>query len=62
VLDEFADAILGRAPALHDGRWGLANLEVCAAAIASSRSGRDVELIHQVAVPPSAHVPARTGA
>lgn len=51
VLNEFADAIDGKAPALHDGRWGLANLEVCAAAIASSQSGREVELTHQVPVP-----------
>jgi phthalate 4,5-cis-dihydrodiol dehydrogenase len=54
VLDEFADAILGEAPAVHDGRWGLATLEVCAAVLASSQSGRDVELMHQVAAPPAA--------
>jgi phthalate 4,5-cis-dihydrodiol dehydrogenase len=51
VLDEFHDAITGKAPALHDGRWGLANLEVCTAAIASSASGRDVLLHEQVRVP-----------
>lgn len=51
VLDEFADAIQGKAVAVHDGRWGLATLEVCAAVLASSRSGREVELMHQVAVP-----------
>lgn len=51
VLDEFADAILGKAPAVHDGRWGLATLEVCAAVLSSSRSGREVELTHQVAAP-----------
>jgi phthalate 4,5-cis-dihydrodiol dehydrogenase len=50
VLDEFAAAIAGRAKPIHDGRWGLANLEVCLAAIESSRSGREVELRHQVAV------------
>jgi phthalate 4,5-cis-dihydrodiol dehydrogenase len=55
VLDEFADAILGKAPAVHDGRWGLATLEVCAAILASSRTGREVELMHQVEV----HRPSR---
>lgn len=49
VLDEFAAAIGGSAP-VHDGRWGLANLEVCLAAIESSTSGRVVELKCQVAV------------
>lgn len=52
VMAEFHDAITGRAPALHDGHWGLANLEVCVAAMLSSSTGRDVELKEQVAVPP----------
>ncbi|MEN3362741.1 MAG: phthalate 4,5-cis-dihydrodiol dehydrogenase [Burkholderiales bacterium] len=51
VMSEFHDAITGRAPALHDGRWGLANLEVCDAAIASSATGAEVLLHHQVATP-----------
>jgi phthalate 4,5-cis-dihydrodiol dehydrogenase len=51
VMAEFFDAITAKAPALHDGRWGLANLEVCTAAIQSSASGREVFLKHQVAVP-----------
>jgi phthalate 4,5-cis-dihydrodiol dehydrogenase len=50
VLDEFADAIIGAAPAVHDGRWGLATLEVCAAVLESSRTGREVELMHQIEV------------
>jgi phthalate 4,5-cis-dihydrodiol dehydrogenase len=54
VLDEFADAILGKAPAIHDGRWGLANLEVCAAAIASAKEQREIALVYQVAVPAAA--------
>jgi phthalate 4,5-cis-dihydrodiol dehydrogenase len=49
VLDEFAAAITGRAKPVHDGRWGLANLEVCLAAIESSRTGKEIELQHQVA-------------
>lgn len=48
VMAEFHDAITGAAPALHDGRWGLANLEICAAAIASSAGASDVQLRHQV--------------
>ncbi|HEY4317486.1 MAG TPA: Gfo/Idh/MocA family oxidoreductase [Herbaspirillum sp.] len=51
VMGEFHDAIAGKAPAVHSGRWGLANLEICAAAIASSQSGRDVELRDQVGLP-----------
>jgi phthalate 4,5-cis-dihydrodiol dehydrogenase len=51
VLAEFLDAVAGRRAPLHDGRWGRANLEVCVAAIASSASGSEVQLEHQVAVP-----------
>jgi phthalate 4,5-cis-dihydrodiol dehydrogenase len=51
VVAEFYDAVTGRLPALHNGRWGLANLEVCVAAIASSASGQDVLLKEQVPVP-----------
>jgi phthalate 4,5-cis-dihydrodiol dehydrogenase len=50
VMEEFHDVITGKSPAVHDGRWGLANLEVCLAAIASSGSGREVDLKHQVPV------------
>jgi phthalate 4,5-cis-dihydrodiol dehydrogenase len=50
VLDEFAAAITGRAKQVHDGHWGLANLELCLAAIESSKLGEEVQLKHQVAV------------
>ena len=50
VMAEFHDAITGVRRALHGGRWGAANLEVCEAALASSASGREVMLAHQVAV------------
>ena len=50
VLDELCDAaLLGRAP-LHDGRWGLATLEVCLAMLQSAREGGEARLRHQVAV------------
>ena len=39
VLDEFHAAIEGRVPALHDGAWGLATLELCVAAIDSAARG-----------------------
>jgi phthalate 4,5-cis-dihydrodiol dehydrogenase len=48
VLDEWHAAILGSAPALHHGRWGLATLEVCVAAQASSALGVEVSLLEQV--------------
>ncbi|RXZ38214.1 gfo/Idh/MocA family oxidoreductase [Oxalobacteraceae bacterium CAVE-383] len=51
VMREFHDAISGKAPPVHSGRWGLANLEICTAAIASSQSGRDVQLQEQVGLP-----------
>ncbi len=51
VLAELYDAITGRSPAIHSGRWGLANLEVCDAATESSRSGAEVALEHQIGLP-----------
>ena len=49
VIAEFADSIASK-PVTHTGRWGLANLEVCTAAIESSRTGKEIELKHQIAV------------
>ena len=51
VVEEFVDTIAGKRRALHDGRWARANLEVCVATIESSRTGNEIELRHQVAVP-----------
>jgi phthalate 4,5-cis-dihydrodiol dehydrogenase len=53
VIEEFVETVAGRRRALHDGRWARANLEVCVATIESSRTGKDVALHQQVAVPPS---------
>ncbi len=50
VMAEFHDAIRGTTPAVHDGRWGLANLEVCSAALASSANGQEVALHEQVRI------------
>jgi phthalate 4,5-cis-dihydrodiol dehydrogenase len=52
VIEEFVETVAGTRRALHDGRWGRANLEVCTATIESGRTGREVELELQVAVPP----------
>ena len=49
VLDELHAALRTRVPPLHDGRWGLANLELCVAAIESSRGGLELRLHEQVA-------------
>jgi phthalate 4,5-cis-dihydrodiol dehydrogenase len=50
VIDELHGAMFaGRAPS-HDGRWGLATLEVCLAMRESARTGREVPLSHQVAM------------
>lgn len=51
VLDELSDVIRGHAPATHDGRWGMANLEICLAAIASSQNSEDMLLHQQQALP-----------
>jgi phthalate 4,5-cis-dihydrodiol dehydrogenase len=51
VVKEFVDTVAGRRTAVHDGRWAMANLEVCVAAIASGRTGNEIALRHQVAVP-----------
>ncbi len=53
VLDEWHAAIQGGTAALHSGAWGLANLELCVAALESSRSGREVMLREQVGLPES---------
>lgn len=49
VLDEFHAALSATAAVVHDGRWGLATLEVCLAAVESSRVGRELSLHEQVA-------------
>jgi phthalate 4,5-cis-dihydrodiol dehydrogenase len=48
VIDELHAAVVHGAPPLHDGRWGMATLEVCLAILASAREGREVALAHQV--------------
>ena len=47
VLDELCGAALDGERPLHDGRWGLATLEVCLAILRSGREGREIALSHQ---------------
>ena len=51
VLDELHGAMSGGRIPVHDGAWGLANLEICLAALKSSETGSEIELEHQVPVP-----------
>jgi phthalate 4,5-cis-dihydrodiol dehydrogenase len=44
VIDELCDAALLGRPALHDGQWGLATLEVCLAMLESARTGTEAAL------------------
>ncbi|MBW9105017.1 MULTISPECIES: Gfo/Idh/MocA family protein [Paraburkholderia] len=44
VIDELYDAVLGKAPPIHDGEWARETLEICLAILKSNEEGRDVEL------------------
>lgn len=48
VVDELYAAIVQDRPPRHDGRWGLATLEVCLAILESGGTRREVQLQHQV--------------
>ena len=50
VIDALERAIASGVPALHDGRWARATLEVCAALLESARTGVEVALQQQVSV------------
>jgi predicted dehydrogenase len=49
-LQELYDAVVLGKPLWHDGRWGMATLEVCLAILASARDRKEVMLEHQVPV------------
>jgi phthalate 4,5-cis-dihydrodiol dehydrogenase len=51
VLDAFCAAVLDGVAPVQSGAWGMATLEACLAILDSARTGRDVTLRHQVAVP-----------
>ena len=44
VIDELYDAVVLERPLVHDGRWGMATVEVCLALLQSSRERREVFL------------------
>ena len=54
TLQEAYDGIVLDKPIFHDGRWGMATLEVQLALMQSARERREILLHHQVATP-SAH-------
>lgn len=47
VIDELHAAIFEAIPPLHDGAWGMATVELCAALLQSARTSREVPLHHQ---------------
>jgi len=49
-LDELYEGVVLGKPIYHDGRWGMATLEVCLAMVESARERREIQLSHQVAV------------
>lgn len=51
VAEAYNGIVLGK-PIFHDGRWGMATLEVQLALMQSARERREVTLQHQVPVPP----------
>jgi phthalate 4,5-cis-dihydrodiol dehydrogenase len=51
-LEELYQAIRHGKPVYHDGRWGMATLEVCLAIMQSSRDRKEIYLSHQVPVHP----------
>jgi phthalate 4,5-cis-dihydrodiol dehydrogenase len=50
-LEEIYDAVVLGKPLFHDGRWGMATLEVCLAIMQSARERKEIMLTHQVPAP-----------
>jgi phthalate 4,5-cis-dihydrodiol dehydrogenase len=46
-LNELYEAVTEDRPVYHDGRWGMATLEVCLAIMQSARERREIRLTHQ---------------
>jgi phthalate 4,5-cis-dihydrodiol dehydrogenase len=49
-LVEFYDGVVGGKPLYHDGRWGMATLEVALGLMQSAKEHREITLTHQVPV------------
>lgn len=52
-LEELYNGVVLGQPIFHDGRWGMATLEVSLAIQQSARERREITLSHQVPVPPT---------
>jgi len=50
-LEELYNGVVLGKPIFHDGRWGMATLEVSLAIMQSARERREIMLTHQVPVP-----------
>jgi phthalate 4,5-cis-dihydrodiol dehydrogenase len=48
MIDELYAAVAGERAPLHDGRWGMATVEVCVAILESAHERREIVLSHQV--------------
>jgi phthalate 4,5-cis-dihydrodiol dehydrogenase len=49
-LEELYESVVLGKPLWHDGRWGMATLEVCLAIMESARTRKEIMLQHQVPV------------
>ena len=47
-LEELYEAAVNDAPVVHDGPWGLATLEVVLGILESAKTGREIQMNHQV--------------
>ncbi len=58
-LEEIYNGVVLGRPLFHDGRWGMATLEVCLAIMESAKTHKEIMLQHQVPVTPDydAHLP-----
>ncbi|MSQ27142.1 MAG: Gfo/Idh/MocA family oxidoreductase [Dehalococcoidia bacterium] len=52
-LEEFYEGLVFGKPLYHDGRWGLATLEVCLAIMQSGKERKEIMLKHQVGINPA---------
>src|SRR5678815_5262103 len=50
LMDLYNGVVHGK-PIFHDGRWGLATLEVCLAIVESATERREIRMTHQVPMP-----------
>ncbi|WCK52329.1 Gfo/Idh/MocA family oxidoreductase [Aneurinibacillus sp. Ricciae_BoGa-3] len=50
LINELYSAVVEDSVPLHDGKWGLANLEVCMAVLESAKTRSEILLQHQVSI------------